>query len=572
MKKKTRTVLLRSLIPYIAVSLLISAASFASFLAVNSEHCRDHAVSYVKQEASRITSRVNEKISSSINYIYSISTLFDDKTDSRGELLKQLTRLEETSPFDMMGFVYPNGTCCLSNGEERSVTSISGHYTAINGLSGITGRLESPFSGRDVFVCYAPVRYDVSTDYALLIGIYYAETLDATLKFSFGEHEIFSSVITGSGEILSRSSDLFSENIISALHEMKYAPEQTVEKMSADMKAGKSGSISVRSSPGEYVMIYQPLSYNGWYLVNAVSPQMMSESVSEAETAPLLFICGIFVGLAVLAAGIALTLMRLRNERYVEHEFLLSAANCSSSLMFTVQDDPCSMKWYGDCGHIFEADGKILTSMAAGNDAEQILRQSRQTLSTGESSSELRLYDGAGVLRWVNCRMARVRDRRGRVVGVAGAINEAGEHSVPGSISSLYSEALRTIADSYFKIAALDLEKGMCCCLKADHAELEHFTGGDVHGQWLPYEAWLHDTVSIVTHPDHREAYLKMFSLDNIRRTFSSGEAVMSMTFLRRRGLDGEYRWAEVKYVPCRCCTDKIMLYIRETDENAVQK
>ena len=155
----------------------------------------------------------------------------------------------------------------------------------------------------------------------------------------------------------------------------------------------------------------------------------------------------------------------------------------------------------------------------------------------------------------------------------------------------LYAEAVRLKTESYYKIALLNVNTGMCRYVKYQEEELEYL--GDNRSEEfrnrkiVDYNWWVKVTLEKLIHPDYREEFKETFALDRLRRTVMGGADHQSMIYQRKDIRSGEYRYVEADYI---AVPDKIpgtedigmsgdgkggrvMLYIRDiNDEHIVQQ
>lgn len=135
---------------------------------------------------------------------------------------------------------------------------------------------------------------------------------------------------------------------------------------------------------------------------------------------------------------------------------------------------------------------------------------------------------------------------------------------------NMYMEALYRMADTYRRIALLDLKTGISHLIKADQEEMEymHLLGAKDSSS-IAYDEWMRRSAKELVHPDYCEEFEALFSMDSLREKVSSAEPRQTMIYQCRSKVGGEYHWVQAEYVARdkNEISGEVLCYIRDISE-----
>lgn len=278
---------------------------------------------------------------------------------------------------------------------------------------------------------------------------------------------------------------------------------------------------------------------------------------------------GLGAGFIALFAAMYLWIRKRYGDIYVENQRFHAIMSVSQSLVFEHYEKNHAIKWYGDAQKAFEEhkEGILLKEIMHPEDYGRFRKQMQELRDGNEYEAELRLKGRNGEYLWCNCRLVAVRTISGKIISIIGIIRNIDDQKKKElalmSEKELLSEAIKMLGDTYFKIIMIDLETGKIKYVKADEGRLMKEDD---------YDYWHMETVEKFVHPDFREGFFQVFSLETLRKVMNTEHPRQTLVYRRRKPGDSKYRWAQAEYILCEN-RQEVMVYVKDvTDERIAQE
>ena len=278
---------------------------------------------------------------------------------------------------------------------------------------------------------------------------------------------------------------------------------------------------------------------------------------------------GLGAGFIALFAAMYLWIRKRYGDIYVENQRFHAIMSVSQSLVFEHYEKNHAIKWYGDAQKAFEEhkEGILLKEIMHPEDYGRFRKQMQELRDGNEYEAELRLKGRNGEYLWCNCRLVAVRTISGKIISIIGIIRNIDDQKKKElalmSEKELLSEAIKMLGDTYFKIIMIDLETGKIKYVKADEGRLMKEDD---------YDYWHMETVEKFVHPDFREGFFQVFSLETLRKVMNTEHPRQTLVYRRRDPGDSKYRWAQAEYILCEN-RQEVMVYVKDvTDERIAQE
>lgn len=196
----------------------------------------------------------------------------------------------------------------------------------------------------------------------------------------------------------------------------------------------------------------------------------------------------------------------------------------------------------------------------------------------------IRLQGDDGAYYYWQCRLNRITDPADRagVCGIFTDVDDLVNRSMHAEQQrDMYLSTVQLRTDLYYKIAMLDLNTGMCRCIKCATDELRYLGDNRQYNvddmRTIVYNWWINATVEKLIHPMYRQKFLDRFSQDSLRQLIEDGGDSRSMIYQRRELDSDRYRYVRADFivVPAESpdgVRDHIMLYICDIHDEFVSR
>ncbi len=254
---------------------------------------------FAAQDAQHIEMQVNEGLNL-LSAVASSIAVLPDPTEK--ELLELLQVERQQNNFKNMEFINSNGIAQLDDGQTLDLSTGEHFQQAMQGIAGISARVEDIIDGKSILVEMAPIKYQ-----GKIIGVLagtrntadFAKTLDMQ---SFGGNG-YSLLVEADGDKVVES---FHKNAISGLYNIFDMPDDPDHKLRTqvlkDFSQRKSGVVKYKSAKrGTLYISYQPLTINDWYLMTVVPEQFITKITQNFIT--MLPVLCLFVAVAAFLLG-----------------------------------------------------------------------------------------------------------------------------------------------------------------------------------------------------------------------------------------------------------------------------
>ena len=278
---------------------------------------------------------------------------------------------------------------------------------------------------------------------------------------------------------------------------------------------------------------------------------------------------GLGTGFIVLFIAMYLWIQERYGDIYVENQRFHAIISVSNSLIFEHDEKKHTIKWYGNEKGAFHEnkDGMELQEIMHPDDYGSFVRQMQELRDGNEYEVEVRLRSRGGEYLWCKCRLVAIRRLSGRMISIIGIFsnidNQKKKELALMGEKELLSEAIKMLGDTYFKIIMIDLETGKIKYVKADDDRV--LKEDD-------YDYWHRETMEKFVHPDFREGFYQVFSLETLRKVMNTEHPRQTLVYRRREPDDSKYRWAQAEYILCEN-GQEVMVYVKDvTDERIAEE
>ncbi len=201
----------------------------------------------------------------------------------RPSLQHYIANMSQVYGFDFFALVDAEGTAYTADSVFPGRSRLS--FLSKTDLTGPDISVEQPEGDQDMITIAVPIG-DLPFDRTTLIGGVVGidtSTLSERLALKNDENLIFSNVILGDGSYIVKTPHYHledNENIFSALEEQAiFQDGSSVEKMRADIQAGRSGTIAYHLKNSMHYTYYAPAEGTCWYLTTTIHYETVSTNV-----------------------------------------------------------------------------------------------------------------------------------------------------------------------------------------------------------------------------------------------------------------------------------------------------
>lgn len=454
------------------------------------------------------------------------------------------------------GLMYDSGNTLLGDVSEREY-----YREAVLGARSLEF-LPEPYGDHDAsFALAVPISYGENV-VGVLTGLIAESSFRAALVSDAFDGRALSCVCDGNGRIIVGSEDdgelgglglLEGDSILDRLSSSTDASISASE-LSALLEGGGETYFSFASEDVERHIYLLPLEYEGMYLLNFVSDDVVGESVAESVGSML----SLLFAVTLLAGGVVAVMLVNEKQHSARHmaeraqlesrelEFRIAAAHSDHRIMrYNGEDDTLRLtpdaaaafnlpdvihspvSWLLDNGYVAEAGRaeflRIANELRAGDE-----------VGGGDVAF---IFKGNGSVIWLSVEYTRISGagRAVRAVLTAKDITAEREHALA---SELWRQSL----------ASVPSEKRSVCEYNLISDTLESMTGaliaqGDALGG-LPLNKRVAEWARELVHPADRETYVRFANRERLLASFYDGDREQKLDFRARFG--DEWRWVEL--------------------------
>lgn len=566
-----------SIIILLTVFLGITVLSFSLFFRNNAMWVEESNLHYLDQDSKRLADQMDTQFKDSLDYLNNIAYIFAASSmEDVEELRGLLENMAESAPFDNLYFTYPDGTSYRFSGENNNVADREYFQKGMRGESGITEPFISRMTGKKIILCYTPV-FQEEKVCAVLTGVHYVENLNKKLETTLRNRDVYSAIISNTGQIIAAGSDdLGSQNILDGLKNYKTIGTNSLDDMVKDMAEGKSGQLSLDGINGTSLVRYRPMERNSWYLLQNLPAAVLKEMEIPLNRAAMQMALGLMLSFTVLFLALYLWIRKRNSGIYVENQRIRTIVDSTQSLILEMDENMGATRWYGDADHIFDIKSEEI-------DLQQFLyekdkaafREQAEALYKGKNySTEIRFRVGDGTYHWCNCRLTAIRSMTGKLVKILGILHDIDEKKQKELALTderdILAESISLLKDTYYKILMVNLKTGTVRYVKADpRVQIEMC---EIKEEKNSYQFWHKRDEDYSVHPADREAFHRATSLEALRREAKKGKVSQTLVYRRKSPADGEYIWAQAELISCKN-KNEVMIYVKDvTKERAAEE
>lgn len=229
------------------------------------------------------------------------------------ELSSYLQAVKDHSSLKGLGVIFPEGNGYTVDQRELYLGDRGYFRTSLQGQSAVSETLRDKTDGEKINVCSAPIR-ERGEITAVLFAVYPTEHYQKLLTDLTVYDPGFSAIVAADGDLIASSRDSENRdgffNIIYMLRQLDTENSSAADRLSREMAAGRTGHLLYRQEGEDFLLHYQPLDFNQWYLLTAVP-----EKAASTEGQRLLFSTYLFAFACVAVVLLLVyTLWKLRSD------------------------------------------------------------------------------------------------------------------------------------------------------------------------------------------------------------------------------------------------------------------
>lgn len=275
---------------------------------------------------------------------------------------------------------------------------------------------------------------------------------------------------------------------------------------------------------------------------------------------------GLITGFVLILIAMGLWIQERYGDIYVENQRFHAIISISHSLIFEHNESEHTIKWYGNENGEFgeNTEGIELQDILHPDDYANFARQMQELRDGKEYEVEVRLRNRSGEYLWCRCRLVAIRRFSGKMLSIIGIFNNIDNQKKKElalmSEKELLSEAIRMLGDTYFKIIMINLETGKIKYVKA---------GDDRVMKEGDYAYWHRESMERFVHPDFRERFFRIFSLEALRKDMNTDHPRQTFVYRRKEPGDRTYRWAQAEYILCGN-ERQVIVYVKDVTNERI--
>lgn len=561
----------------VVLILIVSAAIFFSFYQDSSQQLLEHTGKDMQQISEQNASRLSGMIENSEKNMALVALgLSENSLELIKEKLKNLQTeglIEEYYVADTEGIVYN------ASGNHQDIRDAEYFQNALKGNSGVSDSMISPFTEKNSIFFYHPLYIGIELE-AVLIGSCKLEYLERQIVdlsvFSNPSNlgsEIKSWIVNAEGTVLASVNDQNTgKNLWEYFQQNQLIENSLVNYMKSDFILEENGGWN-RRDIGVY---YEPLSVNGWMLVQQIPGQISSDLESGIWTAYGKMMLKWIIVICMLMAAFYYLMRRKHAQLWHYYRHMKKVMQHLPEMLIEYNLSTQSMESYGSCERysgisqgkmsrkklldsIYEQDREIFLKVY-----HQVLADSSETKEARET--ELRVCNDEGDYEWLLLSLSVIRDKRKNPISILILVHNI-ENYKENEIALLQhqnrlSHAIRLSGDTYYEILYIDLQKDCCEILKSPEEENVSMMQYQKY-----YTYWTEVFAEENVYEEDRAEFIRKMSAHHIRKEFARNMKYESFRYRRKK--ENCYKWVQVDCMPAPeygVYGDIVILYVKNID------
>ena len=222
----------------------------------------------LQEVATRETAIVNLKLNDYINSLYSLEEFMEDDPLYTEENMQHLKNVEETLGFERMGIVSPSGKVYLTDGTTDTMQHSAYFKNLMLNQSSIFDAKTADESDTKQFAITIPAKNKAGVIHGALLGFVDSEDFQTCKDHMDSDiHSWDTYVIDRSGNYILSYQHAASDpqNLVESIQSKRNHISQ--KALGDHLLAGESFSALLTMHQSDYLAIFSPLDFNGWYSV-----------------------------------------------------------------------------------------------------------------------------------------------------------------------------------------------------------------------------------------------------------------------------------------------------------------
>lgn len=307
---------------FISIVLLFLAVFVILILTQRENYARQmqQVDGYIDELSGRTAHHVGDVLQDKLNAATAIADLYDEALKQSDEVWEPLQKLEDSSGFDRIRFVKPDGTSYASNGKSVNVSDRFYFKDAIRGGTGITGVMQSYFDSKDLIGFYAPVRRNGTNGSVIgvLVGFLEKDTVSEILETQLYGYPADTMILNANGTVLGRYKD-GGHNITSIYTLLLDMSQESRREIIDAMENREKAQCAFTRESSETLGYLVPIDGTDWYLLQ-LFPQKAINTIIESVNFDERFALMLFAIVCAVFVARLIYLLRKKNELTREHE------------------------------------------------------------------------------------------------------------------------------------------------------------------------------------------------------------------------------------------------------------
>ena len=300
MSREKKKVIIYQVIAIALIYVSFALLSYLDYHYKSREVFEDTNRVYMQEITRKMSESIDRTLGEAVAYIQNTAFLFSQMDiATHEERMRVLTNAESNGRFDLLRYMYTDGTSYATDGSYIDVKDRVYYQEMMNARPCVSGLIISKFSGKDVIPVSAPVIVDGKVAGGV-IGIISNESFQEEFSMEVFDTQCNLQVVSADGEV-----EIYTQNKpINIFQEIAQGQEDTgnlTEKVKSDFAAGRSGYIRYQTEKGEMLAFYEPISINGWFVYNEIPAELANVSTDSIDDLENLLILKLVGGLLLIA-------------------------------------------------------------------------------------------------------------------------------------------------------------------------------------------------------------------------------------------------------------------------------
>ena len=296
------------LVPFVAVTGVLAVLALMSLLYVGRlQNTLEAEVRTSLEEVARQGVRILQtQIEGDEDSLKSIATALAGYTSLNKEEMMGLLNAEvKNNAFKRMAFIRPDGYAMFNDGNVMDLSTQPVFLQAMEGRPALSQRRKDSTDGKEIIVQAVPLFKDGEVKGVLASTRSIAAYTEILSVYSFGGAGYNVIVRVNGDKVINANHATAIANFINIFEDrenLTWHNQKDINKMKADMQAGRTGSLLFTTRKGGRMYVsYVPVGINDWYMLSLVP-----EKVLLVKTARLVWLALFFMAAGLAVIGLLL--------------------------------------------------------------------------------------------------------------------------------------------------------------------------------------------------------------------------------------------------------------------------